>query len=397
MRTVTIRAGDIAGFAAHNAEDGEPVGVINVARMTADDPRFYLYINQIERDFLIPARLQGGGYNFVVVLHPNNDADVYTEYQPTVTGKATRDIVAGEPVGVEDVRDISTYQVPGVAIGPGDRVAVVIQSGWKFGLYFDFTREIDDADQVWHQLGPLADALHSARIVKNIQAQLLEDEKPHILAEGKTDVAHLQAAQQRLAPDLPLGYFDPGDSFGDATLYSVCEQLARYGPPNKNKVIAVFDRDNPERLRQLERIGPLDGFQSWGNNVYSFVLPVPAHRDPGQKMPVELLYSDADLATATAHGKRMYFEDEVQRHPQPSGPPLLVVKPQSGPVPRDRKLIAGLADRVVDFEGNQVAISKAHFARYVLAGDDAFAHVDFSGFRGVFHMIRNILRDNGSN
>jgi hypothetical protein len=396
MRKVTIQAGDLAGFAVHGAEYGEHVAIVNLACMTADNPRFYLYINQIEQGFLTPAGLHGGGYNFIVVLHPDSSADVYTEYQPMVTGTATRDIAAGEAVGVEDVRDISSYQVPGVEISSGDRVICVIQSGWKFGLYFNFTREITRADEVWQQLGPLVNALHSARIVKNIQAQLLEDEKPHVLAEGKTDVQHIQAAHRRLAADLPLGFFDPGDKFGDATLYTVCEQLARFGPPNKNKVIAVFDRDNPARLRQLERLGPLNGFQSWGNNVYSFVLPVPPHREPDQKLPIELLYSDADLATTTSHGKRMYFEDEVYEVPQSSGAPLLVVRPEPATVPRERKLVTKLASQVVDVDGNRVAISKARFARYVLHAEGAFAHVDFSGFRAIFQIIRAILRDEGT-
>ncbi|MFJ6950066.1 hypothetical protein [Micromonospora aurantiaca (nom. illeg.)] len=396
MQKVTIQAGNMAGFAAHSAEDGEPVSVIRSAHLTADDPRFYLYINQIEQEFLAPARIHGGGRNFVVVLHANNSADIYVDYQPIVTGEATRRIEAGEPVNVEDVRNISSYRIPGIEIIRGDRVVCVIQSGWKFGLYFDFTREITDADHVWHQLGPLADVLNNARIVKNIQAQLLEDEKPYLLAEGKTDVMHIEAAHRCLADDLPLGYFDPGDKFGDGTLYNVCEQLARYGPPNKNKVIAIFDRDNPDRLRQLERIGPLSGFQSWGNNVYSFVLPVPPHREPGEKLPIELLYSDADLATTTIHGKRMHFEDEVDWYPQPSGPPLLVVRAKPAVPKGNRKLVTTLASRVVDVSGKQVAISKAHFAQYVLDGDGDFARVDFSGFRGIFEMIRTILHDNGS-
>lgn len=382
----------MAGFAAHSAEDGEPVAVIHSACLTADDPRFFLYINQIQREYLAPAGIHDGGHSFMVVLHKNNSADIYTGYHPIVTGTAKRDINAGDPVDVEDVTDLSSYRVPDVAIAPGDRVVCVVQSGWKFGLYFDFSRNVTGADEVWGNLGPLADALHTARIVKNLQLQLLLDEQPHILTEGKTDLQHLEAARRRLAPDLPLSYFRPGETFSDSMLYNACEQQALYGPPNKNKVIAIFDRDSPSMLRKLQQIGPLDGFQSWGNNVYSMVLPIPPHRRPGQQLSIELLYTDEDLTIQTVDGKRLYLWDELERRDRPTGGPLWIATPPSGAPPAERKVFSKAADRVVGTDGKQVAISKAVFASCVLEGTGGFADVDFAGFGGVFKTIKLILR-----
>jgi len=393
VEKVTIQAGDMAGFAAHSAEEGEPVTVIHSACLTSDDPRFFLYVDQIEREYLAPARIFGGGHSFLVVLHGDNTADIYTGYQPIVTGTATRGISAGDPVDVEDVKDISLYRIPDVEVVTGDRVVCVVQSGWKFGLYFDFSRNVTGTEEIWEKLGPLADALHTARIVKNLQLQLLQDEQPHILTEGKTDLQHIEAARRRLAPDLPLGYFNPDEKFGHSKLYDVCEQQARFGPPNKNKVIAIFDRDDPDTLNKLQRIGPLDGFQSWGNNVYSMALPIPSHRRGSQGLSIELLYTDVDLATETDDGKRMYFWDELEREDRPfGGPRWLVVSPAAKP-PANRKLFSKAADRVVAATGDQVAISKALFAKFVLEGFGRFADVDFAGFDGVFRTIRSILRD----
>ncbi|BCB84437.1 hypothetical protein [Phytohabitans suffuscus] len=393
MEKVTIQAGDMAGFAGHSGNIGEPVEVIRSARLTSDDPRFFLYVNQIEQEFLGPARIFGGALGFLVVLHPDNVADIYTGYQPVVTGTATRDISAGDPVNVEDVRDISRYEIPDVEIVVGDRVVCVVQSGWKFGLYFDFSRDLTGAEEVWEALGSLADALHVARTVKNLQLQLLQDEQPHIMTEGKTDLQHIEAARCRLAPDLLLGYFEPGEKFGHSKLLDVCEHQARFGPPNTNKVIAIFDRDNAEMLSKLQRIGPLDEFQSWGNNVYSMVLPIPSHRGRGQGLSIESLYTDADLIIETEDGKRMYFWDELERNELSPGLPLWSVVSPVGAPPTNRKLFTGPAARVVNANGDPVAISKALFAKFVLEGRGAFADVDFSGFEGVFRTIRNILRD----
>src|SRR6266849_6301271 len=103
----------------------------------------------------------------------------------------------------------------------------------------------------------------------------------------------------------------------------------------------------------------------------------PPHRAVDQKLPIEMLYSDADLAITTSHGKRLYFMDEVEQQNQPFGPPLLVVKAIDSPPPTKREIISKLASQVVDANGRQVAISKSHFAKYVLEGIDDFARIDF--------------------
>ncbi|GAB1694146.1 hypothetical protein KRM28CT15_59490 [Krasilnikovia sp. M28-CT-15] len=255
------------------AIDGEPVAVIHSACLTADDPRFFLYINQIEREYLAPAGIHGGGRSFMVVLHKNNSADLYTGYQPIVTGTVMPDINAGDPVDVEDVTDPSSYRVPDVDIAPGDRVVCVVQSGWKFGLYFDFSRNVSGADEVWGNLGPLADALHTARIVKNLQLQLLLDEQPHILTEGKTDLQHLEAARRRLVPDLPLRYFRPGETFSDSMLYNACEQQALYGPPNKNKSLQSSTATVPVLCASYSRSGHWTGFSRGATTCTQWCCP----------------------------------------------------------------------------------------------------------------------------
>lgn len=136
----------------------------------------------------------------------------------------------------------------------------VMKVGWKCGLYFDMTCNTSE-EEVWRHLGLLHDSLHDDRIVQNIQKQLRESEQPHVLTEGKTDRRHIEAARRKLGIDILLGYPTTDESLGDTKLLQICEGLAKFGPPNRNKLIAIFDRDNRQVMQRLKERGPLDGYQ----------------------------------------------------------------------------------------------------------------------------------------
>ncbi len=108
-----------------------------------------------------------------------------------------------------------------------------------------------------------------------------------ILTEGKTDVSHIKAALEffqsrgnylniRLSfPTDAPAYQAGGDRSGDDKLKKHCESLSLI--KHKIPIIAIFDRDSPQILKDVHN--ERTGFKDWGNSVYSFALPVPAHRE----------------------------------------------------------------------------------------------------------------------
>ena len=75
----------------------------------------------------------------------------------------------------------------------------------------------------------------------------------------------------------------------------------------------VFDGDIPENERKdvcdAERT-----YKDWGNNSYSFVLPIPDHRQSLKGVCIELYYTDDDLMGYYVDGRRLYLAWEF--HPE---------------------------------------------------------------------------------
>lgn len=361
--------------------------------VTADEPRFYLFINQIDNEFLAKAGIDGNSVtSFFVVQRPDGSADVYLDYAVTIQAQVTRAVTAGEPLFESDINisSIDRYCPFGITLRPDDVVICVMKAGWKYGLFFDASREIDE-EQIWGQLGELYRSLQVDRVLANIQERVRLSEQPHIMTEGKTDWRHIEAARRALEIDIPLSYPATDDSLGDVALFQVCERLSAFGPPNRNKVIAIFDRDNPQILRRLESRGPLDGFQTWGNNVYSFAIPTPEHRERYKHLSIEMLYADADIATTTDDGRRLYFDNETKKEILPGNVFRYVPIPRVESEELNKKPYGDEADLIVDDAGRHVGLSKARFADLVYDAIGDFGTLDRSGFEPLFSVIKDIL------
>jgi hypothetical protein len=390
-KKITLVSQPFAGFALDSTAGGGTVRVLYRCGITADDPRFYLYVNQLSGDFLARANIDGDSITkFLILQHQDGTADIYTDYAAVVRGKVSREVRSGEPVFVKDISSIERYEAAGATIQPTDAVICVMKAGWKYALYFDASRNITQ-EHVWRELGELYRTLHVDRVISNIQERVKNQQRPHIITEGKTDWRHIEAARQALGIDIVLGYPSSDDSLGDAALLQVCERLSRFGPPNTHKVIAIFDRDNPQILSKLAARGNLDGFQVWGNNVYSFALPVPAHRVGYKKISIEMLYTDADIATTTSDGKRLYFDNELKTEVLPGAPVRHVPIPAVATKELEKLVFEGRADRIVTHEGTPVGLSKATFAELVYTRSAQFGSLDKSNFAPVFEVIKNIM------
>jgi hypothetical protein len=71
-RKVTVTTQPFAGFAAEGAQEGETIRVLAKCILTADDSRFYMFVNQISDDFLAKAGIDGDSITqFLVVQRPD--------------------------------------------------------------------------------------------------------------------------------------------------------------------------------------------------------------------------------------------------------------------------------------------------------------------------------------
>jgi hypothetical protein len=395
IRKTTITTKPFAGFAAESAQAGETFRILSSCIVTAENPRFYMFVNQIGDDFLAKAGTDGDSITqFLVVQRPNGEADVYTQYPKVIRGRVTRDVVAGEELrtGDIDISTIESYRLHGLTLSSDDVVICVMKVGWKYGLFFDASRQITEGD-VWRRLGDLYRTLQIDRVLSNIQERIRQSERPHVITEGKTDWRHIEAARQRLGVDIPLSYPTTDDSLGDKALLQICERMSKFGPPYANKVIAIFDRDNPQVLSKLQTRGDINGYQAWGNNVYSLVIPTPPHRAAYKHISIEMLYSDADLATTTHGGKRLYFTNELNWEPLPDNTIRYVVIPAIESKELTKKPYSDAADLIYDSNGQQVGLSKAGFAKLVYEGEGSFGQLDASNFAPIFEIIKDILAD----
>jgi RNA-directed DNA polymerase len=158
-------------------------------------------------------------------------------------------------------------------------------------------------------------------------------------------------------------------------------------------MIFVFDRDKKEirnKLQAMDKDGR--GFQTWGNNVYSFVLPLPAGRsDDTHAISIEFLYNDTDIIRATADGRRLYLSNEFSKK---TGHHLSedVHCCHMTWIAREH---VSIIDNGVFSKTESVALSKTAFANAVAEKQVGFADCDHSGFKPVFDIIEKILTGGG--
>lgn len=227
------------------------------------------------------------------------------------------------------------------------------------------------------------------------------DKEPLVFTEGETDPRHLKAALASLRRE---GRFrslavrfnqESGASGGHDQLLKMCESLSK--APNPAARIFIFDRDVPSHVR--ERVSGGKGsseYRSWGNNVFSFLLPVPSHRvEDRNGVCIELFYTDKDLMTEDAQGRRLFLNREFHnwarhKHLPLTCPALNKVRSKHLAI-IDSEVIEDPKGTDVDEVGKNVALAKSEFAINVEQGRRPFDDMDFSEFAKVFEVIENIV------
>lgn len=228
-------------------------------------------------------------------------------------------------------------------------------------------------------------------MVKTLPVSSNGCDKVKVWTEGKTDWKHLKAALSNLQKqghfsNLEIDFEEFEANMGDSLLSSHCQSWSKifHQPP----LICIFDRDKPEIIKKVMDEGK--SFKDWSNNLFSFAIPIPEHRQHTPDVCIELYYKDSELKREETNGRCLFLSDEFDsrtgRHkenPKLNHTDLNKLK--------DKKKLAVIDDCVFNEASENRALSKNAFAIKVLEGEKNFDDFDFSEFGKVFNVIVEIV------
>lgn len=238
-------------------------------------------------------------------------------------------------------------------------------------------------------------------------------EKMLIITEGTTDWKHMKAAYNCLSQrpeyneifdgfEFEFLEYEPKNSKSDAvtklemgnkSLSALCENIAKL--KQSRKVIFIADRDVEDTNKKLG--GKEKEYKEWGNDVYSFIIPVPESRKATPNICIEHLYTDDIIKTEVKDEKtkvvrRLYMGNEFDNRGVSYDMKTMC----------ERKDICG-ENSIAIIEGStgervtklsdcttNIALTKMAFANMILKKETPFENVDFSNFLEVFKILRRI-------
>ena len=135
---------------------------------------------------------------------------------------------------------------------------------------------------------------------KRIQAiKNTSSNKTLVITEGPTDWMHMKSALENFKTidnkykDLNFEFLEYTDDFGEQELVKMKDALLKL--PNSRKYILISDRDTNDK--KIESFDDNNNFKNWGNNVYTFRIPVPEFRKETPYISIEHYYTDEELKT----------------------------------------------------------------------------------------------------
>ena len=244
-----------------------------------------------------------------------------------------------------------------------------------------------------------------------------ENKRTVIITEGATDWKHIKAAYNKLK-DIPeyrdvfenlefdILEYEPANStveakykfeMGWSALISMCSSYAKMS--NSRKLIFIADRDVPNANKELTEDGK--NYKKWGNNVYSFILPLPESRKDTPGICIEHLYTDAEIKTEYIENgipRRLFMGNEFdERGISFALDRYCIKKDLCGP--NKISIIEGSTkERVTGLQENtdiNYGLSKMKFAENILNEVEEFSKFDFTEFIPIFKTIREICDDMG--
>ncbi|WP_223619991.1 reverse transcriptase domain-containing protein [Lysobacter sp. ESA13C] len=206
-----------------------------------------------------------------------------------------------------------------------------------------------------------------------------------VMAEGKTDLLHLEVALKWFQSNGEFTDFRPrfvnfhGET-GDVELMKTLERIAKSDIPELT--IGIFDCDNSKFMLK-NGLSPAT-HQSLGGKVYAMCLGAPLALTKST-FCIELLYPRSQLLTMTSGGRRIFLPDEFDLNSGLTPDGLYKNKFPKATAP----IVSDHVERVVD--GFSALLSKADFADMVHQAVHPFDAMDFSGFRATFDAVRRVV------
>lgn len=214
--------------------------------------------------------------------------------------------------------------------------------------------------------------------------------KAIIFTEGQTDWKHFKKAYEKLNINLDIEFWDDTNDRGDNKMLAMCETRAK--APNDYINIFVFDRDNPDINAKTNTAG--NNFKTWGNNVFSFSIPIPTNRSvKSNSLSIEFYYSDDILYSQDMNGKRLFssteFDEKSSRH-------KTIQNISYGNNNKLKGITSEETSKIIDSEvfnekHESIALSKNKFTEYIQNETIPYKDVDFGNFKLIFDVIKKII------
>ena len=257
--------------------------------------------------------------------------------------------------------------------------------------------------------------------IKDILTKHNSNNKTIIVTEGPTDWKHLKAAFENLQSDgkhqdvfdgLDFEFFEYESKnssehavykldMGNAMLCKICESMSKL--PQPIKYIFIADNDHPDTTKRLSVNGK--PFKNWGNNVYSFVLPVPKHRTDTPAISIEHCYTDDEIKTEwhdpeTKISRRLYMGNEFDDHGFANNSDMFCEGKHKCGSSSIAIIDGSSGEQVIsknEKNGPNYALPKSQFAKMILEKQEPFNKFNFDCFLDVFKIIKSIINDSPEN
>lgn len=179
---------------------------------------------------------------------------------------------------------------------------------------------------------------------------------------------------------------------GNNELLNMCKYLSKV----KNDKIMIFIADSDDE-KFASDFSLSDKFKNWGNNVYSFVLPKPAHRTEYKGICIEYLYTDDELKRLYKCNdgvyRRIFIGNEFDIYGRYISDNLLCTN-RNLCGPDSKKIIDGSnKEKVISYlikDDTNYALSKYDFARLSVVNNETKS---YESFKNVFRIIFEIAND----
>ncbi|MGD1820189.1 MAG: AAA family ATPase [Pleomorphochaeta sp.] len=229
-----------------------------------------------------------------------------------------------------------------------------------------------------------------------------------ILTERATDWKHMKAAYEDLKAkeeykeifdDLEFEFLEYGSetSIGDKELLKMCNTY--HITKRTQKQVFIFDRDNENLIKDVNDEGKL--YKNWGNNIYSFSIPIPNFREKTPLISIEHLYSDKVIKTQVLFNdtniyRRLYLGYEFDTRGISSELSLFCEK-RNICGPNNISIIEGSnKEKVTKLNNNDninLALPKMTFANMILDKKSPFDNVNFENFIEIFRILKEIQKN----